>query len=108
MVRTLVLVFESWLTHHLSRYELESKGLLGENFTKPVPDIYMRNQELDDQVNKAPPFVPALRNARPNGAGNLSWSPQCTLRHDLEPVQVVHLRVQLAKMREITAKVRDQ
>jgi len=31
-------------------YELESKGALGSEYTKAVPDIYMRNQELDEQV----------------------------------------------------------
>jgi hypothetical protein len=34
----------------IARYELEAKGKLGENYSAPVPDIYMRNQELDDQV----------------------------------------------------------
>jgi|MDSY01.1.fsa_nt_gb hypothetical protein len=32
-------------------YELSSKGKIGEEYTNPVPDIYMRNQELDDQVD---------------------------------------------------------
>jgi len=31
-------------------YELQSKGKLGEEYTNPVPDIYLRNQELDEQV----------------------------------------------------------
>jgi hypothetical protein len=53
-------------TFNTEWYELESKGKLGEEYTKAVPDIYMRNQELDEQV--------------------------------------VRLRAELAKMREITAK----
>ena len=47
-------------------YELQAKGQLSEEYTNPVPDIYLRNQELDEQV--------------------------------------VNLRQQLDKMREITAK----
>jgi WD40 repeat protein len=31
-------------------YELQSKGKLGEEYTNPVPDIYLRNMELDEQV----------------------------------------------------------
>ena len=31
-------------------YELQSKGKLGEEYTNPVPDIYLRNQDLDEQV----------------------------------------------------------
>jgi hypothetical protein len=31
-------------------YELQSKGKLGEEYTLPVPDIYLRNMELDEQV----------------------------------------------------------
>ena len=47
-------------------YELQAKGKLSEEYTTPVPDIYLRNQELDEQV--------------------------------------VNLRQQLDKMRDITAK----
>jgi len=39
-----------YLILRLHRYELEAKGKLGENYAAPVPDIYLRNQELDDQV----------------------------------------------------------
>ena len=53
-------------TFNTEWYELESKGKLGEEYTKAVPDIYMRNEELDEQV--------------------------------------VRLRQELAKMRDITAK----
>ena len=31
-------------------YELQSKGKLNEEYTSTVPDIYLRNQELDEQV----------------------------------------------------------
>jgi hypothetical protein len=31
-------------------YELQSKGKLSEQYTSTVPDIYLRNQELDEQV----------------------------------------------------------
>jgi hypothetical protein len=37
-------------TFNTEWYELESKGALSEEYTKAVPDIYMRNQELDEQV----------------------------------------------------------
>ena len=32
-------------------YELKSRGKLPPNLIQDVPDIYLRNQELDDQVN---------------------------------------------------------
>jgi len=32
-------------------YELSSKGKLSADYTSPVPDIYLRNQELDDNVH---------------------------------------------------------
>ena len=44
MKRTLDVFNNEW-------YELSSKGKIGEEYTNPVPDIYMRNQELDDQVD---------------------------------------------------------
>lgn len=31
-------------------YELQAKGRLGEEYTTKVPDIYLRNEELDEQV----------------------------------------------------------
>lgn len=31
-------------------YELHAKGRLGEEYTTKVPDIYLRNEELDEQV----------------------------------------------------------
>lgn len=38
-------------------YELQAKGRLGEEYTTKVPDIYLRNEELDEQVNiKGPPL----------------------------------------------------
>lgn len=38
-------------------YELQAKGRLGEEYTTKVPDIYLRNEELDEQVS----FFCALR-----------------------------------------------
>lgn len=35
-------------------YELQAKGRLGEEYTTKVPDIYLRNEELDEQVTVAP------------------------------------------------------
>lgn len=32
-------------------YELQAKGRLGEEYTTKVPDIYLRNEELDEQVS---------------------------------------------------------
>lgn len=31
-------------------YELQAKGRLNEEYTTKVPDIYLRNEELDEQV----------------------------------------------------------
>ena len=31
-------------------YALQAKGRLGEEYTTKVPDIYLRNEELDEQV----------------------------------------------------------
>lgn len=36
-------------------YELQAKGRLGEEYTTKVPDIYLRNEELDEQVISALP-----------------------------------------------------
>lgn len=35
-------------------YELQAKGRLGEEYTTKVPDIYLRNEELDEQVTQSP------------------------------------------------------
>lgn len=35
-------------------YELQAKGRLGEEYTTKVPDIYLRNEELDEQVIAVP------------------------------------------------------
>ena len=43
MTRTLDAFNTEW-------YELQSKGKLNEEYTSTVPDIYLRNQELDEQV----------------------------------------------------------
>ena len=43
MTRTLDAFNTEW-------YELKSKGKLAENLTLNVPDIYLKNQELDGQV----------------------------------------------------------
>lgn len=34
-------------------YELQAKGRLGEEYTTKVPDIYLRNEELDEQAGVA-------------------------------------------------------
>lgn len=33
-----------------ARYELLAKGKLPKQLAEPVPDVYLRNQELDEQV----------------------------------------------------------
>ena len=43
MSRTLDMFNTEW-------YELDAKGRLGEEYTTKVPDIYLRNEELDEQV----------------------------------------------------------
>lgn len=36
-------------------YELQAKGSLPEEYTTRVPDIYVRNEELDEQVRGSSP-----------------------------------------------------
>ncbi|CAM9989837.1 unnamed protein product, partial [Heterosigma akashiwo] len=43
MTRTLDTFNTEW-------YELQAKGRLGEEHTSAVPDIYLKNEELDEQV----------------------------------------------------------
>lgn len=38
-------------------YELQAKGRLGEEYTTKVPDIYLRNEELDEQVRRVHQFA---------------------------------------------------
>lgn len=45
--------FSAWSRSHTTqygRYELQAKGKLPKELAEPVPDIYIRNQELDEQV----------------------------------------------------------
>ena len=78
-------------------YELEAKGKLGEEYVKPVPDIYVRNAELDDQVGALRTQMAKMREVTAKAQG--TWDKFRKERdfHRMHHKRVVQEKGKLAK-----------
>ena len=67
-------------------YELQAKGKLAEEYTSTVPDIYLRNQELDEKVVGLQRQLDKMRDDvaknEPNGTADRGFRSAADCRHN--------------------------